>query len=278
MAGQSWPILFSSFINVINIRMSILIVAYYFVEDQVGIYGFASRIAETIGFLAPVVIQPIVPILSQKYNVDKQVFFKIFKVTVKFLLIAVIPVIVFLVIELDEMIAILVRLFLKTAFLDSIPIAKILIVSQTFMFCFSVFNRAIIASYNQFYSFIIITVSVILNIVLHVILIPKFGLYGAAAATFVSISFFLVTSLFFNRTRWLIIGVYKSIFAPVAAGLLSGLLLYYLDLTMWLTLPLTPTLFFMFLYFFRGLKREELEYIYEVRPTRFIRWLIDRSK
>jgi len=83
-------------------------------------------------------------------------------------------------------------------FLPSILAFQILIIMAGILFLYRPFYEVLVASNQQKKIFWVVFTGAIINIILNLILIPKYSLYGAAAAT--TITHFLIFILLFNLT------------------------------------------------------------------------------
>ncbi|MFC1562393.1 oligosaccharide flippase family protein, partial [candidate division KSB1 bacterium] len=176
LLSESWPTFLSAFVNVLNIKISQLIATALVTDTALTTLSFASLIAESLGFIPVAITIPAFTILSQKYVRNPDVFFNLFRIMIKYLLLFVIPIVVFIYFEIDEIMALGVSLFLNESYLQSVPVAKILIFSQIFLFVLTGLNVALISSNNQKQSLIIFSITAISNIVLNIFLIPRYGI------------------------------------------------------------------------------------------------------
>jgi O-antigen/teichoic acid export membrane protein len=108
-------------------------------------------------------------------------------------------------------------------FLPAVPAFQILMIGAGTSFIGAVFGNAMVATDNQNRLIRLTLIVMITNIVLNLILIPRFGISGAAAATTVTeiFSMFYVTYLFHKATG--ITAKYYQVFKSVLAGI--GMLL-----------------------------------------------------
>ncbi len=279
LTGQSWPMLFSSFLNVLNMRISLIIVTGLLAgTDDIGIYAIALLVAESMSFIPYAVARPIFPVLSQKFVKSRDVFLKVYAVMIKYLLLIVFPIVTYLVIELDEIISIMVRLFLRDEYLASIEVARILLLSEVFLFAFVGFVNGIIASNKQIYNIAVTAVSATCNIILLLILIPKCGLNGAAVSVVISFGVYMITGLFIPAIREFVIIIIRTMFRQFVVSGITGGIIYYLDLNLWWSLAGGTVIYLILAYTFRVITRDDLELLNEVKPTKAVRWLMGKLK
>ncbi|MCP4724270.1 MAG: oligosaccharide flippase family protein [bacterium] len=275
---QSWPMLFSSFLNVLNLRISHLIVTGILAGTEAGIYAIALLIAESMSFIPYAVARPIFPVLSQKFVKSSEVFFRVYRVMIKYLLLIVFPIVTYLIIELDEIITLMVRLFLREEYLATIEIARILLISEIFLFAFVGFVNGIIASNKQIYNIIVTAVSAACNIILLLILIPRYGLNGAATSVVISFGVYLLTGLLISAIRTYVLIIIRTMISQLIVTGITGGIIYYLDLNMWLSFVFGGILYVVLAWVFKVITREDLELLNEAKPTRIVNWLMGKIR
>ncbi|MFC1556290.1 hypothetical protein ACFL67_04320, partial [candidate division KSB1 bacterium] len=58
------------------------------------------------------------------------------------------------------------------------------------------------------------------------------------------------------------------------AGILTGTVLYFADMNLWIAFVLCPVIYFIFLFAFKGIVKQDLEYLYELIPSQHVKKLI----
>lgn len=283
LLSESLPLVFASVANMINLRIDILIMtgmitSGILINSDVSLYRFGSLIPEAIGFIPVAIATPIFPILSKKFTANKEAFFNVYKTTLKYLMFIVFPFVCYLFIELEEIISLLIRLSLREDYLLSIPVAQILLFSQIFVCGFIVFSIGLISSNNQRLHFLIILISALSNIALNYILIPIYGIRGAAFASLISYSLFILTALVIPKIRIFSIEVIRSFFKPGLAAGVMGVILHILDMNMWLSLAAGFVLYLALYFLLRGFNRQDYQFFYEIYPNKLAAWLLKRSR
>ena len=273
LISQSIPLLFSSILNTLNLKIGLLISTIYLLGSEVGIYGFALLLAESLSFIPSVISQSAYPILSQKYLKSSEVYIDTYRLLVKYLLIVIIPLVIFLTIEIQEIITLFVHIFLKEQYIHAVAPAQILLVSQIFYYGFIGYCTGLVTSNKQFYSMVLFGITAVCNVALSLTLIPKFGVMGAAYSVTVSSSIFLISGLFFQQIRTLTLVQYPLFAKLIPPAVLTWIILYFMNTKFWLTMIVCFPLFIGLLFLFRGVSAEDIRILYEVRPTRVVRWV-----
>jgi len=278
LLSESWPLLLTSGAYIINLRIDILIITGMvskgiLTESDIGLYRFGSLIPEAMSFIPFAISTPLFPILSKKFTVDKKAFLNAYKLTVKYLMFIALPVIMYLFIEIDEIMQLLVNFSLNEDYIQSIPVIRILLFSQVFVFGYVAFSTVMKSSDNQRLNFMIALISAVSNIALNYLLIPPFGIRGAAFATLVSYGLFTITALFFPRSRVYSWELLLSMRKPCVAAVVMGGVLYATRLNMWLSLFFGLVGLVIYIVVFTALKgfdKQDFEIFDEIYPNRFV--------
>ncbi len=183
----SFPLILFSWSNYVLNWVGTYIVKYYMTMNDVGIYQAAVKILNTVksfyGMGIVTVTTPIIMVLKTNNNIDKirNLYLKRFVPYVSYLtMLSVTVIIVFS--------DILFQLIYGTKFESSIVPFKIIITSVSFSTLGSVF-LPIVTSFDMTKMMLKLgLLASFVNISLNFLLVPKFGIAGAAAAGFVTFS------------------------------------------------------------------------------------------
>jgi O-antigen/teichoic acid export membrane protein len=217
----SWPLFFVYFSGFLILYTDTLMIGYFKTSQDVGIYSVAHRTALLIGIAIASFNSIFAPIISDLYNRHKQrELEKLFKIVTKWIFSFSLPVFLIIVFFAKSILGIFGQEFT--------PGTKCLII-----LCIGWIIHSAVGSVGIMISMIgrpkinLLNVSsvLILNIILNLILIPEYGIVGAALATTLSISIIRIISLF---EVYLILRIHPyqaDILKPMAAG---GIALFFL--------------------------------------------------
>jgi O-antigen/teichoic acid export membrane protein len=189
---------------------------------EVGIYSAAVRIAFAANMIVAAANQIFAPTISHLYHQGDLPHLEVlFKTVSKWVFLATLPVVMILLLLSDE----ILRLFGPT-FVAANTALVILALTQlvdastgasTFMLTMS--GRLKLMVFNTGTAFV-------LNVALNALLVPRFGIEGAAAATFLALTAFQILALV--QTRWTLgmhpynLGYLKPLAAAIAAFAVVG--------------------------------------------------------
>jgi O-antigen/teichoic acid export membrane protein len=112
-------------------------------------------------------------------------------------------------------------------FIPSILVFQILIIAGGILYLNTVLNQALVATNNQKKSLFSVFSSAIIAIVLNIMLIPKFGLYGAAVAFLLAMLLRFILFLFFILKFTNIRPFNHNIFTSFVVSMIATIPMYY---------------------------------------------------
>lgn len=206
---DSWPLILSSFLIFIYMKTDQIMIMYLLDEVAVGHYAAASKLTEIWYFLGMILCRSLFPaIINAKKNNEKQ-----YRLRVQRLL--------DLMMILATLVALPVSFFSREivfylygeAFLPASEVVQIHVWSLVFVFLGMAGSRWLLAENLQKVTLVRTVIGAIVNVALNFLLIPLWGIYGAAIATLIAqlISSY-VSYVFSPLTRQVFIMQTKAIF------------------------------------------------------------------
>lgn len=184
------PVFISILINFFNYRLDIWIVAYFKGTVQLGLYVLAANFAQFILLYSRIIGGVMMPYLSEDDVVQRRITFTVYS-RINFTSIVIMVACLFLFGEF------LIKLLYGHEFSESVVPFNILILGILFSAMSQLFSIMLFSKGENKITLIANTVGLLATIILDLILIPKYGIIGAAVAT--SISYFvLFLVLLFN--------------------------------------------------------------------------------
>jgi len=220
----AWPIALSIVLTLIYFKIDTIFLSLMKPQTDVGTYGVAYRVLESLIFFPAIFSGIMLPILSREAveaNLDN--FRKTFAKTLRMITIFAVPVTVGGIILAYS----IANLIGGREFLASGAPLQALFIATGIIFFGNLFGRAVIALDLQKKAVVAYLFGVVLNVVLNLIFIPKFTYMGAAWTT-VATEFLITVFLF-----WLVWDKAKispevktTIKAAFAAAVMAGALFY----------------------------------------------------
>lgn len=241
-------------------------------EKYAGWYGVAYKLTFALQFIPLAFIGSIYPAYAEYYVTAKEKLKNVFQKAIKYLMIIALPISLGTIILADK---IIIGLYSR-AFEASITPLQILIAGLLFIFLNFPIGYLLNACNKQTIQSINIGIAVVINLVLNLILIPKYTFIGASIASLSSAVFMFIFGMFWARKiiiydGWLIFKNFIKIF--IAALAMSLVLLIFentIDTTVnrlniminfSLLIIASTLLYFLLLYLFRVIKSADIKYL-----------------
>lgn len=230
-------------------------------DAVVGWYNVAYRMVLVLLLIPHSFIAAIYPAMSKLYVTSQDSLMLSFEKSFKYLAIIGIPIGVGTTLLAKR----LVLLIFGTGYINSILPLQILVWSSVLIFMTIPFGNLLNCLNKQAIVTKITGVCVGVNVVLNLILIPKYSLIGASIATvlteFVSLMLCLIYGFkigypILNRKVAIIIS--KVLIASIMMGLF---VIYFTHLALFVLLPLAGLLYFAGLYMIRGIDKEDIDLV-----------------
>lgn len=226
-------------------------------DAAVGIYSVAYRLVLVLLIVPSAFDMAIFPVISRLYPHSAKSIQYICERAFNYLSFFSIPVSIAVVIMADKIIV----LFFGNAYLDSVIALKILIWSVIFIFAGTPFSDLLGAINKQSILARIIGGSVVLNIILNIILIPKYSYIGSSIATVIS-AVFIFSGIIIASSKNGYKASFSNMIFPVLKSVITGCLLgifilCFRNINIFLLAFFSGTLWFVLIYLMKGLRAED---------------------
>ncbi len=248
---------------------SILIVIYFYIDslmlsimvnnEAVGIYNAAYKLIFVLMFLPNVFLTSIFPLMSKHYESNRELLKVEYEKSVKYLFALAMFLFIFVLVFADKIIYIIYG----SGYTSSILALQTLIFVVPVIFITYLFGNILGAINKQRILLIVTGINALVNIVLNLILIPKFSYIGASVATIITeVSGFslmiIYISKYFQQISWK-----NNFLKTLILSVIVLVVTYYLKINInWILAAILGMVLFMALLFlFNIISREDLEIV-----------------
>jgi O-antigen/teichoic acid export membrane protein len=194
--------------------------------------------------------------------------------SIKFLLVATIPLALIVSFLAKDILFLLYR----SKFLEAAGTLRVLIWPIVLFPVANLFGNALIASHHQKTDLLINGVSALMNVFLNALLIRRYGYYGAALATLISIVFYVVFQSFAIRKYLFSIHYGELLSKPIlAGGVMAGAMLGLEKLTPVVSSIIGFVLYVVILVTTRYFSDDELKIIRDLWTEKKLLFALNRS-
>lgn len=227
-------------------------------NDAVGLYNAAYRIVLLLLFIPGVINVAIFPVLSRLYGSSNNALEKIIEKYFKLMILCGIPIGVAITILSDHIIILL----FGSAFQESAPALQILIWATVFTFGNAAFVQLLQSTNKQILLTKITFIGMIVNIILNLILIPKFSYIAASFNTlfteviiFAMVIYIVIRLRYIKKGKILITDSIRIIFSSLIMGMFIWL---FKDLNLLILILISTFLYLILLFVLKGINNEDI--------------------
>jgi len=252
---ESWPLALQALMSTIYLRMDHLLLFQMSGAAALGYYAAATKLAEPWGLGAGVFISAIYPLLCRFYGPDRLRFEKLARYAHRYLFAAIFALVAIATLYSPE----ILRLVFGADFVKSSNAFVLLMWAEIFLFANMSSHAVLVAAGLQRITLFLTLAAAVANIVLNLLLIPRFGIAGAAWASFFSYPMYCITQTLVRRTRpfaWLI---WKAMWRPfVAAAAVCAIFRFAVAVSFLVGIFAVPALYLVVLTLLGGLNFNDL--------------------
>jgi len=195
---DSWPLILSGMAIMLYMRIDQVMIGHMLGQFELGIYSAAVKLSEAWYFMPIIITSSVFPAIINARKKSKELYIKRMQIlydsfTWFTILVAVI---------VTLLSPFIINILYGQEYARASTVLSILIFSGIFTFLGVASSNYLIAENLTKISFYITTIGVVINILLNIMLIPLYGINGAAVATLISYSFAAyISNLFFKKSR-----------------------------------------------------------------------------
>lgn len=259
----SLPFLFIGIFTTIYFRIDTIMLKFLQGFEVVGWYSAAYRFIDLLAVLPGIFIIATFPIFTKIFKEGKkEEYLNLFKKTFKYLFIIAVPVLVIGIFLAGD----IINLFYTQSFEPATLALQILLIA-TFLIFINYLFLSLLSAQNQEKIVMKITgIAAIINIILNFILIPKFSLYGAAAATVITEAINLFAATRFLKLKPAYDELLKIIAAVIPVVLF---LLLFKELNFIILGLISLIIYTAFILFFRVINKNEINFYFNLVKEKF---------
>jgi len=248
---KSLPLALAIIFTMIYFKMDTIMLSLMKSPAEVGIYGLAYKILESLLFFPAMFVGLIMPLMSKYAFSAREKFKKITQKTLDILLIFIIPLLIGTVFLSPQ----IITLIAGQDFILSANVLNILIIAVGIIFLGVLFSNMIISLEKQKSLTYIYGLGAAINLAANFVFIPKYSYYGAAGTTV--LTELIVTALMVVVLHQVLKGFlsFDLLIRYILAGLVMAGLLYFLaGWNLFILIILAGLVYFGFLWLIGGLK------------------------
>lgn len=242
-AIASVPFGLSVFFASLYFTIDIILISYLAGDYPTGIYRSAYNVVTAFATFSGVYQIVIFPVMAKMFDKSEHLLKISLEQSIKYLLLIVLPLVVFIFIYAKSIIDIIYN---NQYTIAAIPL-RIIVWCIIFIFINGVLNQLLNAINKEIYVTRAFLVVAIFDAIFDIITIPYLGCNGAAIATLISeilicimFAYPIIKSKYCPDFKLL-----KTVLKLVVSTIITGLIIYFLNLNMWLAIPIGAIIYFI---------------------------------
>ena len=250
-------ILYSVYYSIDVVMLTHLVGSY-----ATGIYNATYKLVAVLTLFYSVYTAIIFPVMSKLFKNDEKLLIISFEKSVKYLMLVIIPIAIATMLYSSD----IIQLIYRDAYDAASPVLSILIWTVCLLFVNGACNTLLLASHKEVTTTKIYGIAAAFNVVLNLIMIPKYSASGAAITTVLSdllilIIFAYVMYKMGHRPNK---KLYYDIVKIIIGSVILGIALYYLNLNMWVALPVGIVIYLITVYLLKVFDDDDKYVIKEI--------------
>lgn len=247
-----------------------ILITYFRSLTEVGLYNAAMPTSQLLWIVASSITIVLLPVSAELWTKkERQLLSKIVQTSLKLCFVAIIP----LVIVFVSFPEIFLRLFFGEAYVAASAAMQILAINAAFFTLFAISSTVLLGIGKTKINVIVYSFVALLNLAGNILLVPSFGIAGAAFSTTISYLAGSVLSLYYLEKNLLVRMPLDSILKAVFCGLGTLLIVFalkqVLNIEPWIELlfsAIIGSLFYVFfIFFFRAVGKEDVKMLERIK-------------
>lgn len=214
---EAWPLGAMAVCVVIYLRIGTVIVSMFSGDAAVGLYSAAYTLSDMATIIPTILSSSLFPIISRYHMSSRPLFIFAFAKSVKLLFYMALPMALFVTIWAEPVVTVVYG----SGFVGSVPVLRILIWSAAFMYASITLGIVYITANLQMITLKINFATAVLNVALNLLVIPVYGIYGAAAVFFITTLSGLIAAIYALEKMGYKIDVMKTYVIPVIGAIIA---------------------------------------------------------
>ena len=269
---RDWRIWKQLFIKSLPFSLSIFFLYIYYridtvmlslmVNDQVtGWYNAAYRLVDVVNYIPFLIVTAILPPMARSSKKDKELLRDLFNRSLRYLIILAAPIGLGTYLLAPR----IIQFVYGDGFSNAAFALKILIWAEVFVFVNYLGGQLLNVIDKQKAYTIIIGITAGVNILLNVILIPKYTYIGASVATLLCEGLVFVLVYHIIRKFFVNVTIWPLLLRPILASIIMGIVILKTDfLPLWYAIPIGAMSYFVLFFLLGGFNEHDKETLSDI--------------
>jgi len=253
MLKESWPIAMTGIFISMYFRIDVVMISFFRKTSDIGHYAAAYTLSEAPSIIAVAFMLSLFPIMSRVAKESNKTMSFVSSRSLKYMLILAVPV----AIGATLLSSSIINFVYGSEYASSVAAFSILIWAGAMIMLNVVVNNILTTLGLQKINFYVTLVCLAANIMLNLVLIPKYGIVGAAIATVITeVIGFVASMIIALKKVALSIPILGIAISSIAMGALVFVLRYRISFLY--VIPMAAVAYFILIAVFRSIDKEDI--------------------
>lgn len=255
------PFALTGLFYTIYYSIDIVMITQFASTYDTGLYNSAYKLISVLTLFYSIYSSVIFPVMTKLFKDEKDLLHFSFVKSIKYLSLVTIPIAVFTSLYGYDLIGIY-----GAEFIEAGGVLKVLIWTVCFLFVNGACSLILNASHEEYSVTKIYSIAAVFNVVLNLILIPKYSVYGASVATVLSEILILILELYMIKKigqlpdRHLVYDIVKICVASVVLGIV----LYVFNFNLWVAMAVSIVVYFATIILLKTFDQEDISILKQI--------------
>ena len=255
------PFALTGLFYTIYYSIDIVMITQFASTYDTGLYNSAYKLISVLTLFYSIYSSVIFPVMTKLFKDEKDLLHFSFVKSIKYLSLVTIPIAVFTSLYGYDLIGIY-----GAEFIEAGGVLKVLIWTVCFLFVNGACSLILNASHEEYSVTKIYSIAAVFNVVLNLILIPKYSVYGASVATVLSEILILILELYMIKKigqlpdRHLVYDIVKICVASVVLGIV----LYAFNFNLWVAMAVSIVVYFATIILLKTFDQEDISILKQI--------------
>ena len=213
---EAYPIAIFAFLAMMSFKVDVFILKYFRGPVEISLFEIPHRIIMQIQILSMSIVIALFPLLSRLAKSSRSSLEYAYEKVFKVLLNLSLPITILIIIWAKE---IIIAVFGKE-YLDASLALQILVGTLSSLFLTSLMNFTLISIGKQTLTIVSIVICFCVNLLLDLLLVPKYGYLGASVGTLAAYLCFFCTALYFTSKNVCNIPIISIAYKTIVCGII----------------------------------------------------------
>lgn len=255
------PFALTGLFYTIYYSIDIVMITQFASTYDTGLYNSAYKLISVLTLFYSIYSSVIFPVMSKMFKDEKDLLHFSFVKSIKYLSLVTIPIAVFTSLYGYDLIGIY-----GAEFIEAGGVLKILIWTVCFLFVNGACSLILNASHEEYSVTKIYSIAAVFNVILNLILIPKYSVYGASVATVLSEILILILEMYMIKKIGQIPdrGLLYDIVKICVASLVLGIVLYVFNFNLWIAMAVSIVVYFVSIILLKTFDQEDIAIVKQI--------------